>query len=118
MAPGSEYALSFYSGVGQQYGYSGAADVTLAVSLGNDTQTIGPIHNESHGFTGWAQHTLSFTATASSEVLSFLATGTPSGVPPFVLLDAMALSQIPEPGSIALLGAGLAGLGLICLRRR
>ena len=54
-----------------------------------------------------------YTATAASEVLSFLATGTPSGVPPFALLDGVTLNSVPEPGSLALLGIGLIALAAV-----
>lgn len=56
--------------------------------------------------------------TSASEVLSFLAIGTPAGVPPFALLDGVSISEVPEPGSLVLLGAGLGVAVLVSCRRR
>ena len=55
-----------------------------------------------------------FTATASSELLTFLAVGTPSGVPPFSLLDGVSMtSAAPEPAYMGLIGIGLVLLGAV-----
>jgi hypothetical protein len=76
------------------------------------------LQNANHGFTGWRQQTLSFVVTSATEVLSFLAIGTPAGVPPFALLDGVTISEVPEPGSLVLLGAGLGVAGLASWRRQ
>jgi hypothetical protein len=56
---------------------------------------------------------LTFTATAASEALTFIAVGTPSGEPPFVLLDGVGFTAVPEPATFALLGIGLVGIGAV-----
>jgi hypothetical protein len=61
------------------------------------------------GFNGWKYETLSFQATSSSEALSFLAEGTPNGVPPFALLDGVSLNLAPEPGTWTLFAFGILG---------
>jgi hypothetical protein len=62
---------------------------------------------------------MTFTATAATDVLSFLSTGTPSGVPPFALLDGVSMVAVPEPSGAALMIVGVLALaGLRIARRR
>ncbi len=92
----------------------------FAVSLGNQTLDTQVLTDPSHGFTGWTYESLTFTPTSSSEVLSFLAIGTPSGEPPFSLLDGVSVtstSPVPEPGTLTLMATGLAGIGGMVRRR-
>jgi len=79
------------------------------------------VNNVNHGFTGWMHQTFTYTATNTSELLSFLAVGTPNGVPPFVLLDGVVVNDAtPEPGSLTLMlgGLGLIGLGVLRSKKR
>jgi len=72
------------------------------------------------GFQDWATASHTFTASATTQVLSFLATG-PSGLPPFSLLDGVTLTEVtsvPEPASLALMLAGGALLVGVAKRRR
>jgi hypothetical protein len=113
---GGSYQLTFNYAGAQQSGYTGATTEGWQVTFGSTVQSTQTLSNVSHGFTGWYAQTMNFTATASSQTLSFLAFGTPSGEPPFSLLDSVSMQDIAEPGSLALLCCGLAGL--IVLRRR
>ena len=94
---GNTYALSFYWGGAQQKNFTGATTEAWQVSLGSQTFTTATNNNASHGFTGWVQQTFNFTATATNEVLSFLAKGTPTGVPPFSVLDGVSMTQVSSP---------------------
>jgi len=80
-------SVSFYCAGAQRQGYGGATIEAWQVSLGSQTRTTAVVSNPSHGFTGWRKTTLSFVVTSATEALSFLAVGTPGGVPPFSLLD-------------------------------
>ena len=101
----------------QQYNFDGATTEAWQVTLGNETHSTPVLQNVSHGFTGWQQTTLSFVVTSATEVLSFLALGTPAGEPPFSLLDGVSITEVPEPTSLALMGTGLAVAGFLARRR-
>ncbi len=88
------------------------------VSLGGQSFTTSSIAVASGGFSGWMTQTFTFTATGASEALTFLAQGTPTGLPPIAALDGVSLVAVPEPGSIALFAAGLGLLGLRFYHRR
>ena len=118
LTAGDQYTVGFYWAGAQQLGFDGATTEQWQVSLGAQTQSTAVLNNVSHGFTGWQYQTFDFTADNSSDVLSFLAVGTPTGVPPFVLLDGVSLRSVPEPSALLLSGLGLAGIGIAHLRRR
>lgn len=117
---GEKYNVSFYWAGAQQSGFTGATTQWWQVSLGSETHDTAHVGNASKGFTGWMNTTLTFTATAASEQLSFLAKGTPSdtNLPPFVLLDGVSMNAVPEPSTVLMVGLGLAGLVGVGLRRR
>lgn len=125
LTPGEEATLSFYWAAAQQWTFNGPTTEQVRVSLGGESFLTEVLNNPNHGFQPWRQVSFTFTPTSSSEVLSFLAIGTPSGMPPFVLLDGVSLEQetppgpVPEPGAWALMTLGLAGLsGFARLRRK
>jgi hypothetical protein len=106
---GNSYNLSFFWAAAQQSGFNGATTEQWKVSLGGQEEDTPVLNNANHGFTGLKLETFSYTATATSEVLSFLSVGTPNGVPPFALLDGVSLTT-PEPGTCTLIGIGLLGI--------
>jgi hypothetical protein len=117
----AQYAVSFYYAGAQQSGFTGATTEAWNVSLGNQTLSTTTLNDPNHGFTGWQYTTLTFTATSASEVLSFLAAGTPNGEPPFSLLDGVSMTQVvatPEPASAAMMLTGLLAIGVIARRRQ
>jgi hypothetical protein len=116
---GDTYAVTFYQAGAQQHGFSGITTESWQVSLGAQTKDSPTLTNASEGFTGWSSDTLDFTATSTSEVLSFLAEGTGgSGEPPFALLDGVSLTQVPEPATWTMMLVGFGALGTAVRSRR
>ena len=117
---GASFVVCFYWAGAQQNGFTGATteqwQVTLTDGTNTKTQSTNTLSNLSQGFTGWFYQTFYFTATSSTETLSFLSVGTPisPSEPPFALLTDVSFAQTPEPGTLALM---LGGLGLIALGR-
>lgn len=119
LTPGQSYTVGFWWAAAQQYGFSGATQSQWEVSLGSQTYSTAFADIASHGFSGWMYQTFNFTATDTSEVLSFFANGSPQ-VPPLALLDGVTLNAnaVPEPASIVTFVAGMAGLVVVRLRQR
>ncbi|MEO5926309.1 MAG: PEP-CTERM sorting domain-containing protein [Bryobacteraceae bacterium] len=108
---GTSYAVSFYMAAAQQAGTTGANTEYWDVTFGSTTTRSQVISNTSKGFQPWRSQTMNFVATSTSQVLTFLAGGTPNGGPPVVLLDGITLVEVvPEPSSFLILAAGLATL--------
>lgn len=90
---GKTYQLSFDWAAAQQSGFNGPTTDQWIVSFGNMTLSTPVLSIPSHGFSGWQTQSFDYVASSSSEVLSFLANGTPSGVPPFALLDGVTINR-------------------------
>jgi len=110
---GQTYALSFYWAAAQQFGFSGATTSGWQVTLGSSAaQSTGLIDPGSKSFSGWMATTMDFTATSTTETLSFLAQATGgAALPPFSLLDGVTLNAVPEPSSALIVGVGLLAFG-------
>nr|WP_294512941.1 PEP-CTERM sorting domain-containing protein [uncultured Rhodopila sp.] len=123
---GDVYSLVFYQAAAQQAGFNGATTEAWQVTFGGVTQTSATMNNADQGAVAWEQQTLSFTAVSATQVLSFLAVGTPNGLPPVSLLDGISLTPptppgpdpVPEPLSISLLGVSVIGIAAVRRRRR
>jgi hypothetical protein len=123
---GSNYTLTFYEATGQQSGFQAPSGMTqqFSVSLGSQTINAPLLNTPNNGSDGWAQVSMTFTANSSSELLSFVANGTPAGEPPMIMLDGVSLTQslgqgsAPEPGTYAMVGMGLLTLGWGMRKRR
>lgn len=122
------YTISYWASDSQQTGYSGDTTDNVNACIGattaspesgtcsatgvvSDPEVVGP--ND----TAWVKYSFTFTANSSSELLTFLDTGTPTNPqePAFALIDGITItpnnpSPTPEPSSLMLLGTGLAGL--------
>jgi hypothetical protein len=127
LTPGTQYALTFYQAAGQQAGYSGTTTEQWQVTFGTQTLFSAVMTDPSHDFVPWQQQTLTFTATNTSEYLTFMALGTPDGLPPIVMLADVSLVDpppggdpvsAPEPSTVGLFAVGLAGMVIAGARMR
>lgn len=107
---GDSYLLSFGWAAGQQMPYTGGTTEQWTGSIGDAAFATDIVTTPSMGFSPWKTFSYTFTADSANPLLSFLAVGTPAGVPPFSLLDAVSVTELPEPASWAMM---LAGFGLI-----
>ena len=120
LTAGTSYDVTFYWAGAQQKGFTGPTTEQVQVTFGGQMKSTSVVNNANHGFTGWVEERFTFNADSTSDVLNFLAIGTPSGVPPFVLLDGVSvdLHPVPEPGTLALSALGALGLFVVRARRR
>lgn len=110
---GQTYTVSWYAGnfgalTGSGYLGSNAIQVLLdGVAAGHG----GPLSLGAD----WYAQSLSFTATANSQLLAFqLETSERS----YLSIDGIAVGAVPEPGTYALMLAGIAAMGFVVRRRR
>jgi len=120
---GKTYVLKFEWAAAQQQGLTGATTEKWIVSMGtgnvagNFSTTTYDLPSE--GFSGWMSATMYFYANSTTETLSFLASGTPNGEPPFVLLADVDLEVVPEFSSwMVFAGFGTACIVFEVVRRR
>lgn len=114
---GQTYNLNFDWAAAQQLGFDGDTFDQWQVTLGSEQHNTSTVNLSSHGFSGWMHENFQYTATSSSETLSFFAAGGPPGVPPFALLDGVSLQAVPEAGTGMAVMTGLMGFSAFARRR-
>jgi hypothetical protein len=118
LTAGLTYNLSFYQAAGQQVGFSGDYTAGWEVSFGGTTWDSKSYSLTTGEYAPWELQTHSFVATSSTQVLSFLAVGTPNGGPPVSFLDGVTLTAVPEPATWAMMIAGVGAVGAMARRRK
>ena len=89
------------------------------MTLGSEIVDLSLMSAPSQGSVPWQEQTLTFVATAVTEVLSFMAVGdggSTVNLPPIALLDGIDL-EVAEPGGLSLTCIGVLGLAAIARRR-
>ncbi len=66
----------------------------------------------------WQRQTLTFTASAATNTLSFLAVGAPSGKPPFSLLTGISVDAVAVPEPFTIIGTIVGGTAALRLRKK
>jgi hypothetical protein len=130
LTSGQQYNLTFYQAAGQQNPFSNDTTSQWAVNIGgtykgsnyyqpntvafnNGTNFFSTVMSQPSkaAVSGWTKQTFTFTANGTSELLSFLAEGTPTVMPPFSLISAVSIEAVTVPEPLTLVGT-LFGLGL------
>lgn len=111
--PGQSYLLTF--GYGNNPG-SGPAEANVTVFGSSSLLSALVFHNTSTtGNLNWSTYSTSFVANSETTTLAFNTTigGNNGGI----LLDAVAVSAVPEPATWAMMIFGFAGIALMAYRR-
>jgi len=121
---GEKYTLTFWQAAGQQYQKTGPTTEQWKVTFGNNTQYSDKFTLPQGGVGDWQQQSMDFIATQTSQVLTFLAQGTPSGQPPVAMLDGVSLkvyqppvTAVPEPATWAMMIMGFGAVAGVMRRR-
>jgi hypothetical protein len=119
---GASYELSFDWAAGQCVTYGiycgGEFNSGWAIAFGSDMDSVNSGNLAAQTFNGWLPYNKVFTATASSQTLSFLSRGGPSSSNPKSMIDNVSLRKVEVPGPLGILGVATAFGYSRRLRRR
>jgi hypothetical protein len=97
LTAGQQYTVNFSQAYGQQAGFVGNETMTWQVGFGGSTQNSNVMNIISASpVSAWESQSMTFTADSTSQVLSFLASGT-QDVPPFALLSGVSVEAVAAP---------------------
>ena len=113
--PGQQYDLSFY--LGSRTDLYGGPPVSIQASAAGVSQTF--TDSASHDVSTWTLESFTFTATGTSTAITLLGTAGDAYIGlDNVDLEAGAVAAVPEPGTYALMLAGLGIVGFMARRSR
>lgn len=119
LVAGNTYTLTFDWAGASWYTTPGTTTERFDVTFGGNTQATETVTLGSKGFSGWKNASMNFVAGGTSQTLSFLAQGTPNGLPPSLLLDNVSLTAaVPEPSTWMTMILGFGMIGGLMRRRR
>ncbi|AFY94310.1 PEP-CTERM sorting domain-containing protein [Chamaesiphon minutus] len=133
LTPGKQYDVTFYQAAGQQRTFTGPTTERWRVGLDTSILTYGTIGTQlaktqlskinifpdtATRVTDWEKQTLTFTANSASDILTFLAVGTPSGKPPFSLLSSVSVTPTNVPEPLTIIGTIVGGTAALRLRKK
>lgn len=121
---GEKYTLTFWQAAGQQIDRVGPTTEQWKVSFGNDVQYSDKFLLAEGAVGDWQKQSMTFVASATSQVLTFLAEGTPNGQPPIAMLDGVSLKAyeapvgaVPEPSTWAMMIMGFGAVAGVMRHR-
>ncbi len=121
---GQEYTLNFWQAAGQAVNKVGPTTELWKVTFGNQTQYSDMFSLPQGGVGDWQKQSMSFVASGTSQLLTFLAIGTPGGQPPIAMLDGVSLKEyhppvggVPEPSTWAMMIMGFGAVAGVMRRR-
>ena len=133
LTAGKQYDVTFYQAAGQQRTFLGPTTERWRVGLDTNIlqySTTGPqlaktqlsainiFPDTATRVTPWEKQTLTFTANTTSDILTFLAVGTPDGRPPFSLLSSVSVTPTAVPEPFTIIGTIVGGTAALRLRKK